>query len=112
MHKIKVKDLVRPILIKNSQEVPYILHSSKLRTCSLNCDICKNEIPYIQFSSENNKDMSLLYSVFEEEIIDDLNLEDDVFITRMKNIIKDTELLRIPKGTFIGLDENNKIILR
>lgn len=108
MHRVKVNELQFP---KANRD--FKLHYSKLNTCSPDCEICNMQIPYIQFYEWQNSRSTINYNVLDSNISGKiLAKEENINITKMQDTIENSELWRIPRGTFMGFDEENKIILR
>ena len=113
MHRIRVEELHFP----QTDKPKFHFHFYKLKTCDENCDICRSKIPYIQFYEWQNSRSIINYNVFDFETADKitdkiLDKNDTINVTKMQDTIENCEFWRIPKRTFIGFDNENKIILR
>ena len=113
MHRIKVNELKFP----ESNKDQFHFHYSKMNTCPKDCDICRSQIPYIQFYEWEDSRSIINYNVFDFQLAKEINgktidKNEDIFITKMQDTIENCEFWKIPKRTFIGFDEEDKIILR
>tara|TARA_B100000579_G_C22618917_1_gene750987 strand:- start:394 stop:735 length:342 start_codon:yes stop_codon:yes gene_type:complete len=113
MHRIKVNELHFP----QADTTDFHFHYHKMNTCPKECDICRSEIPYIQFYEWQDSRSIINYNVFSFELATEINgksidKEQDIYITKMQDTIENSEFWKIPKRTFICFDKEDKIMLR